>query len=395
MLEGSTQMGVSIPHLGCSLTVGSTILLHSGQVAKIVEVPGKDSFLLVSLYKTTSEPSMAANPLLRFASTVTRSAEIRKSISIEEIMEIAFVFNAQSPLLDQASLEGMSGVFVTTDDKDYIRPELRSEYDKFSYHERIWHGMMFIQQTLRRLMSKYGSKQKLRQTEKFRMDNELWRYILRNVGVHKNEMSANISESRQTLQVITTGGRCHSSKDKKNSFILRFVTPSQLCIFCRLFGELSVIGIRKPRPPLDQSREILENDVVNVVVASHTQAVFKRHSVQNGVDLEYDGVILRLVVRYSRYILLVHPATGEVLKCPSERLVKILQREDLRPGRIIELDSDQSLCGLHFQYNNSTYKITRVPSTPLPIEAICLSDGTIGFFSNRELVEAEVDRYLS
>ena len=99
--------------------------------------------------------------------------------------------------------------------------------------------------------------------------------------------------------MLTTGARCHSTRQGRKSFILRFVTPSHLCIFCSLFGELSLIGVRKPRPPRDHSREILENDVLNVVLTSQPQAVFKRHTVNNGADLEYDGVVLQVVVQYT------------------------------------------------------------------------------------------------
>ncbi len=85
------------------------------------------------------------------------------------------------------------------------------------------------------------------------------------------------------------------------------------------------------------------------------------------------------------------------MECPSDRLVRILGRQDTRTTveGSDEEDSDQSLRGLHFRFNNRTYKVTRVPSDPLPIEAICLSDGNVRLFSNRERVEAEVDKYLS
>ena len=84
------------------------------------------------------------------------------------------------------------------------------------------------------------------------------------------------------------------------------------------------------------------------------------------------------------------------MEWPSDRLVRILGWQDMRTTEgSDEEDSNQSLHGLHFQFNNITFKVTRVSSDPLAIEAICLSDGNVRLFSNRELVEAEVDKYLS
>ena len=427
MAKEGSHLVADIPHLGCHLPVGSTVLLRSGQVAKIVGIrsnnidnkPKKASDdeslspddrsgtkVLVTLYKNIAEPiNMMANPTLQFVNMLVRCTEEAKSVSVNEIEEIVFIFNTQSPLLEEVSLQGMKGIFLTNEDEDEIRAELQRATDKFTYHERIWHGLVGLQQTMRRLISKYGMKQKLRQTHNSPVSNEFWSYILRNTGAgEKNEMRVEKSAVRQIVQVVTNGARCHSTGPSRRSFILRFVTNSELCIFCGLLGECALIGVRKPRPKLNDSREILENDGVNVVVGSHNRPPdFKRHTVKNGVDFEYDGVNLRVVIRYTTYFLKVHPATGEVRMCPSARLVRILRREDTRSTYPVPDDSDlaSDLLGLHFNSDNCMYKITKVPSDPdRPIEAMCLSgaetrEGCVFLFPDREEVEAEVDKYLS
>jgi hypothetical protein len=422
-----TDDSIYIQHLGCHLHVGSFVLSPSNnhEEYKAQQVIGR----IIWIKRTASEqekectvdvllyvlvPDKSENlttPLLRHITIITEHTS-KMTINTKDIEDIAFVFHVDSPLLSQVSIHGMGNVFVTRDfhiPNFLLRNEISSQNFPIltsNYSQRIWNSLVLIQHTLRRLLSKYGMRQKLRQTEKIHVSEELWNFVLRKTSQGNTIRKC---QTNRIIQVLTNGCRCHSVREKKSSLLIRFETHVQLSRLCSLLGETVIMGIRKPRPRVNQPREIGENEVINIVTGSSFSdgPTFKKSTKRTGIDFEYDGMYLQIVARYDRYLLSVNRETGHALNCPSDHLQRVLKRvgsNAFGAGDDVQSESSQSsLVGLLFRQTSRLFKIVSVPSDELlPIEALCmrapfherLDVGKVFPFHSRTLVETEVDNYL-
>ena len=404
---GGYTKSVHVRHLQCDIIVGTSVMLREGYtVGRIIGFEMTEKSLTVEanmeLYEKVADAGYA-DPALRYVTTFKRSSN-HKVVSIEDIASVVFVFNMKSDVLKEASVQGMENVFLTTDpeDKYSLCSELSSADGQFSYVERMWQGLVYLQDILRRMLSKAGAKQKLRQSERVHISNEVWRFFVQRVTEMDDELLWQTTETRRVFQKVSNGGRCSTERTKKKSFFLRFETYEQLSYLSNLLGECCLFGIRKPKPRLNEGREIGELDTINVVIGQPTPSpIFKKSTKSTGVDFEYCGAYVRITVRYRKYTLKVDRTTGDVLKCPSAHLRTNLKRVDTRIATTANEHSTKTLVGFNFRLNACLYKVTKDLLIG-PIEAICLKapfhrkgdEQKVLSFPDRAEVEAEVDNYL-
>ena len=104
-------------------------------------------------------------------------------------------------------------------------------------------------------------------------------------------------------RVAESGLVVRAARIKKSCTILRFETKMHLQQLCMVFGESVTAGQRCRLPKVASPKTLWKNDVVNVVCGSdEREPVFNVKTVQDGIDLEFDGSCeLCITVRYRRY----------------------------------------------------------------------------------------------
>lgn len=154
--------------------------------------------------------------------------------------------------------------------------------------------------------------------------------------------------------------------------ILRFETEDELRALSSVLGELVTVDVRKRRPRYDTSESLFVNDVCNVVAGSDArEEPFVTRTVQQGIDLVYDGTKVRIRIRYQRYQYRLPLAS------PSTILNRaILRKRPLGPGEQDDSsssdDDDDSLylplgdeasivvVGRQFERLGRVYEVTRL-----------------------------------
>jgi hypothetical protein len=97
-----------------------------------------------------------------------------------------------------------------------------------------------------------------------------------------------------------------SERDPQLSHLYRFETINVTRILVSPLGETCFADVRKRKPRLGKRLVLKRLDTVNVVACLcyvEREAPFAFDTVQDGVDLEYGGGLLRITIRYRQYIL--------------------------------------------------------------------------------------------
>jgi hypothetical protein len=188
----------------------------------------------------------------------------------------------------------------------------------------IWSSIAAIVEQLRHMLGKVSAQQGrfARASERLRVPPIAWAYIR-----HHTQPPCVVHSvlTTHTRPFVGSGLELVGMRQKAPSELLRFQTHAELAAFMSVFGDTAFVGMRKRCPRHGQQAELFLYDTINVVTSTQEQAVaFRRHITEDGVDLEYDGDKLKIIVRYSAYIvnlLLVKLAPSILVKIEMERVL--------------------------------------------------------------------------
>ena len=172
-------------------------------------------------------------------------------------------------------------------------------------------------------------------------------------------MATQKSKAKYKRRRIGMGLKLTTASFFLDTQLLRFETVGQAQKLIELLGHTSFADVRKQIPRLDNTKgyTCCPGDLVNYVdFAQEIEEPFKKRTLRQGIDLEYDGQTLIVVVRYRSYVVNTDN-TGVLLDCPSARLESLLE------GRVKVDDIGQEsdllpiTVGAHFQHENVIFEV--------------------------------------
>lgn len=179
-------------------------------------------------------------------------------------------------------------------------------------------GLVQIQDATHKCLNVSSQGQRQRQTKKLMLTPEVWQYIK---SQFKDLVEVLQYDTQSIKQVVYNGAKRKLISVKQTTELLRFESVQQLDAFADTFGLACVLGIRRRRPRKGVTEHLKESEIFNVVSGSDVTTHARAHrSYEDGIDLAFNGKILTVVVRYSKYIYRMNNATMEVDGCPMNLL---------------------------------------------------------------------------
>jgi hypothetical protein len=250
-------------------------------------------------------------------------------ISSDDIMNLAFVFTA-TVLKDSTcnlffTCQGMSIAFVMRYRVQFHSQEpmliavphgqclpFPSSYVNSGYHDcypkRIWNSIMCVKLEITKLLGRYSHLQGLYCKESCRLSNftsETWGFLRWQFHDIFDDENCGMSTRIRRHRLTESGMVVKAARVSKTCTILRFETKVHLQHLCGVFGESATAGQRCRLPKISSPKNLWRNDIINVVCGSDTveHGGFNARTVQDGVDLEFDGCNeLFVTVRYRRFV---------------------------------------------------------------------------------------------
>lgn len=253
--------------------------------------------------------------------------------SKNDLKRLAFVFSSEEVLECGIEWFGISNVFLCRyrfDMREYnggglsVRPYTPAFYtngksfakktDLFNaglcYHNRMWKGIVTVQETVRKCLNVCSQTQRMKQTKKVGISNECWLYIK---SLFAETVNCSVYDTQTIRQVVYNGAKRMAVSTKHTTELLRFETVQQLESFACVFGRGSVFGIRSRRPKKGNIEHLKESEIFNVVVGKEIveEDPINRRTSNDGIDLVFNGDMLSVVARYSKYIFRRSVVTGD------------------------------------------------------------------------------------
>jgi hypothetical protein len=310
---------------------------------------------------------------------VVQSKDFR-TICLEEIHEIAFVFTEPAMKKTGAILQGMGNGHVCrmTGAKAELEPgsicsfpSLLLEHEELldtCYAARVFEGL----ECLRDLMySKFNSESErqgdvhCRASLKLIFAPEAWACLLRRVG---GVVICSDSFSKSIRARLVGGLVSYSCRIERVGSWIRFATEAQMASLRNVLGSLSVCGKRQRRAKLGTKRFLQENNDLNVITTS-MESEERRRTNQEGIDFVFNNVELAVYFRYHRY----QHATdlqGAPVGLEAPYITQVLNL-----SRLQESDGDEDgtiTQGSLFEWGRRLFKVLEVKDNGV-VSAVCLA----------------------
>ncbi|KAI2510048.1 hypothetical protein MHU86_4342 [Fragilaria crotonensis] len=249
-------------------------------------------------------------------------------ISSNDILNLAFVFTPHVLNDDSCNMfftcQGMalafllrsrcekveSGMPIISDVPNGYCLPFPSSYLRSSCHDcypsRIWNSIMCLKLEMTKLLGRYSHLQGLFCKEACRLSNfsaEAWGFLCLQFFDIFDAAGCGTSIRLRRHRVIESGLIVKAARVSKRCTILRFETKIHLRRLCAVFGESATAGQRCRLPKVSNPKHLWQNDIINVVCGSDVaEAVFNLRTVNDGIDLEFDGCsVLFVTIRYQRF----------------------------------------------------------------------------------------------
>jgi hypothetical protein len=310
---------------------------------------------------------------------VVQSRDFR-TISVQEIQEIAFVFTESEIQKTGVILQGMGNGYVCrmTHGKAelepgsmYSFPSLLLEHKQLldtCYAARVFEGI----ESLRDLMySKLNSESErqgdvhCRTSLKLNFAPEAWAYLLRRV---KSVVNCSDSFSKSIRPRLVGGLVSYSYRIERIGSWIRFATEAQMASLRNVLGSLTICGKRQRRAKLGTNRFLQENDDLNVITTS-TESDESKRTNQEGIDFVFNNVELSVYFRYHRYQYTT-TSEGEPVHLEATYLNEVLNL-----ARVHESDGDEDDAiteGSLFEWGGRLLKVLEVKDNGV-VSAVCLA----------------------
>jgi hypothetical protein len=321
---------------------------------------------------------------------------------VEEIHNIAFIFTMETIEQHGIILHGIFNGYMIRfrDDGSSVEGlvpfpsmHLLHQHATTCYSQRIWTSLEMFWDLLVKTLNPYSQHQgdfawKSQKVPYF--PPEAWDYL--SVCSFQRGLSVVVFHTRSLRSRLFGPMKASSFRVKRAAELLRFETPNDLHLFRSLFGELSTYGIRRRRAKIGQVLCITDNTAMHAVIGSETKEQVtwaNMRTLLDGIDLLYDGVNLKVNVRY-RCFLFESDATGLPVGLPThfttlfQRICESLPTDN--ESRDENHDCITIQIGSLFEYSDGlVYPITGVADDK-SVDAVCLypvsRKGTVVHFQN-------------
>jgi hypothetical protein len=310
---------------------------------------------------------------------VVQSSEFR-TISLQEVQEIAFVFTDSAIKKTGVILQGMGNGYVCRMNHGkaelepgsiYSFPSLLLEHKQLldtCYAARVFEGI----ESLRDLMySKLNSESErqgdvhCRTSLKLIFAPEAWAYLLRRV---RSVVNCSDSFSKSIRPRLVGGLVSYSYRIERIGSWIRFATEAQMASLRNVLGSLTMCGKRQRRAKLGTKRFLQENDDLNVIAAA-TESDERRRTDQEGIDFVFNNVELAVYFRYHRYQYTTN-LQGEPVHLEARYLNQVLNRPQVHES---DGDEDNTITqGALFEWGRRLFKVLEVKENGR-VSAICLA----------------------
>lgn len=194
------------------------------------------------------------------------------------------------------------------------------------FHSCIWEGLCIIQDTVHKCMNVSSQGQRHKQTKKANISSEVWRYVK---SVFKDTTPVVSFTTKSIRQIIYMGAKRKATSVASTTEMIRFETMNHLVAFSKVFGSACVFGIRQRKPKLGTVAHLKASEIFNIVAAKEVaNAPPQRATADDSIDLKFDGRVLTVVTRYTKYVYNRDTNTGNAENCPSLIVADIINRSE-------------------------------------------------------------------
>jgi hypothetical protein len=415
---------VDLPHRRVLLPPLSTVRLVDGRICTIIgkKADGEVEVQILPFFTEVydrSSPLYAAGVILPsnmsgVTQVVYDSDTTTCSVSSEFIKEVVFVLSEEEYEREYSHrrVVGCKSVFV-------IRYDTKGEnmgggrwkmfaddWDGFpfpmSQPKNIWNGLVATGEELRRIVGTTRDSQgpTSRQTRCIQLHKDVWEFIQWHV-------SSSRATSTTTIDIRPSSRRCKKRRLESNlslssttilssTQLIRFETVEHAEILRRIFGDLIIADVRKLTPKIGTVSHLFQGDIINYIdFSEHEEEPFRKITKNNGVDLEFDGKVLRIQGRYSSYVVIKTRRSHSLVNCPSELLQQLVLGASPGEYSADEIDLEDSECqisvGAQFRKHNHLYRVIKYDIANHVVKAKCIyppsHTGEYEFQNTREVSE--------
>jgi hypothetical protein len=333
-----------------------------------------------------------------------------------DVVGIAFVFTYKHYLLESRITHGSQGISnfylvrYKTDaspvDEEYLKPfsSLYPDYKEFysdCYSKRQILFVDRVRSTFSKLLGSAAFKQGsfVRKYLYVTITEENFDYLLKTLG----DCSSRVRpyQQKRSKRIVEQGFMIRAIRHEMDCSFVRFESASDLEQLTNVFGEMILYEVRKRRPALTKAPEPLApgTDSLNVIYGEQYE---NEHFVMNprdttGVDFIFDRISeLKIVVRYEKYDYKTHPTTHLPIGCPTQELLRIIQRLPKRARTGPEIDDDEDVkLECEFEHGDTLFRVVAVDLLKKTAEAKAIYPmGKVEVFKFEDIVSLIKERLL-
>ncbi len=157
----------------------------------------------------------------------------------------------------------------------------------------IWFGLEHLRKAVHKVlnckMKKLGSYQSASSIAY--IASETWEYLNHCLKDIANKPSK--CTLKQVCCEMMASITLQSFWDEENLDCIQLETNDELQGLCNILGEATTVGVKKARPPVEESRNrmtLIDGDILNVVLGSQSKEEPYRHrTTWTGVDFRFNG----------------------------------------------------------------------------------------------------------
>ena len=195
-----------------------------------------------------------------------------RTISLQEIQEIAFVFTESAIKKKGIILQGMGNGYVCrmNDRKEELEPGSIHSFPSLlpqhiqlldiCYAARVFEGIESLRDLMYSKLNSESERQgdiQCRTSLKLNFPPEAWAYLLRRVG---GVVNCSDSFSKSIRPRLVGGLVSYSYRIERIGSLIRFATEAEMASLRNVLGSLSICGKRQRRAKLGTTRYLKEND---------------------------------------------------------------------------------------------------------------------------------------
>lgn len=369
--------GVLIPHLKVSIEVGTFVFILVKENEQIIK--------RIAQFLDYEVNNDKAGKTLKFIVYPTMDCTYLQTTV--DVLDLAFPYHD----CEDHSRTGATNMIRVDTSTTLFPCDSHHCPSEESFAKSVWNDLERVRSVIRRMLTSSSMQQGnfAKKRVQTYIGTKTFRYIERFVdGINGITISPARSHSHIIFD-IRPGLAASSERKVCECSKIAFAGKTGVATLTRLFGNLSVIGLRRRRPRLaDPVQPLVANDIVHYIVEEERVV---------STQFEYAKEINRLIVEVAyRPYLARFNAEGHAVNCSNTRVANAISRinndEDNNNNNVGNTntisnnnDNDEILLGAEFTYQGDQYEVINVLNDHVVVVASL--DGNIA-------VEMQLDRAL-